>query len=78
MHAVYISENKLKEMLTFLISHGFVEEVKTLHWRDKRIITSYKCTTKGEKTVSYLEQYEVFLEEMDLEELIKEKYSHME
>jgi predicted transcriptional regulator len=75
MRAANISWHRLNEMLTSLISQGFVEEVKTLHWSDKRIKTSYDFTLRGEKMMSYLEQCEVLSDEVDLGELLKDKDS---
>ena len=75
MRVANISWHRLNELLTFLISQGFVEEVKTLHWSEKRIRTSYTFTLRGEKMMSYLEQCDVLSYEVDFGDLLKDKDS---
>lgn len=77
MRAANISWQRLNEMLSSLISQGFIEEVKTLHWHDKRIRETYDFTPKGETMISYLEYCDEFLKEIDLRELFKDKDSRV-
>jgi predicted transcriptional regulator len=73
MHAANISGHRLNEILNSLICQGFIEELKTLHWSDKKIRVTYDFTPKGEKITNYLEYTEEFLSEMDLKELFRNK-----
>jgi predicted transcriptional regulator len=73
MQAAYVSWTILNELLNSLVSQGFIEEIKTLHWRDKRIRLTYDFTPRGEKMMSYLEYNEKFLKEIDLRELFKDR-----
>ena len=77
MRATNISWNVLSEMLSSLFSQGFIEEVKTLYWWDKQIRTSYDLTPRGERIMSYLEYYEVFSDEVDIRDLLKDKDSRV-
>jgi predicted transcriptional regulator len=73
MRAANISGYKFNEMLTSLISQGFVEELKTLNWNDKRKRTSYNLTPRGKRTMSYLEQCELLSDKVILGELLKDE-----
>ena len=77
MHAANISWQTLNEILGSLISQGLVEEIKSLHWRDKRIRVYYDFTARGEKMISYLRYQDEFLNNLDLKELFKDKDSRI-
>ena len=77
MRAANISWHILNEMLASLFSQDFIEEVKTLQWGDKQIRTSYDLTPRGERIMSYLEHYEVFSDDVDIEDLLKDKNSRV-
>lgn len=73
MHAANISGHRLNETLRSLICQGFIKELKTLHWSDKKIRATYDFTPKGEKIMNYLEYTEEVLSEIDLKELFRDK-----
>jgi predicted transcriptional regulator len=77
MNAANVSHKRLNEMLKYLVSQGFIEEVRTLNWRDKRVGVSYDFTPRGEKVMSYLKYNDEFLDEIDLGVLFKDKYSRV-
>ena len=77
MNAANVSHKRLNEMLEYLVSQGFIEEVKTLNWRDKRVGVSYDFTPRGEKVMSYLKYCGEFLDEIDLDGFFKDKYSRV-
>lgn len=72
-HAANISWQTLNEILGSLISQGLVEEIKSLHWRDRRIRTYYDFTARGENMMSYIKYHNEFLDNIDLKELFKDK-----
>lgn len=77
MHAANISWQTLNEILGSLISQGFVEEIKALHWRDRRIRVYYGFTARGEKMMSYVKYHNEFLNNIDLKELFKDEDSRI-
>lgn len=77
MHAADISRQTLNEILGSLISQGLVEEIKSLHWSDRRFGVYYDFTARGEKMMSYVKYHNEFLDNIDLEELFKEKDSRV-
>lgn len=77
MNAANISWKTLNEILGSLMSQGFVEEVKTLQWRDRRIRVYYDFTARGEKMMIYLKYHNEILDEIDLKELFKDRDSRV-
>ncbi|MFB0558443.1 MAG: winged helix-turn-helix domain-containing protein [Candidatus Bathyarchaeia archaeon] len=77
MNAANISWKTLNEILGSLTSQGFVEEVKTLQWRDRRIRVYYDFTARGEKMMIYLKYHNEILDEIDLKELFKDRDSRV-
>lgn len=77
MNAANISWKTLNEILGSLMSQGFVEEVKTLQWRDRRIKVYYDFTARGEKMMIYLRYHNEILDEIDLKELFKDRDSRV-
>ena len=77
MNAANISWKTLNEILGSLMSQGFVEEVKTLQWRDRRIRVYYDFTARGEKMMIYLRYHNEILDEIDLKELFKDRDSRV-
>jgi len=77
MQAANISGHRINEILKSLICQGFIEELKTIHWSDKKIRVTYDFTPKGEKIMNYLEYTEEFLNEIDLKELFRDKDSRV-
>ena len=77
MNAANISWKTLNEIMGSLMSQGFVEEVKTLQWRDRRIRVYYDFTARGEKMMIYLKYHNEILDEIDLKELFKDRDSRV-
>lgn len=77
MNAANISWKTLNEIMGSLMSQGFVEEVKTLQWRDRRIRVYYDFTARGEKMMIYLRYHNEILDEIDLKELFKDRDSRV-
>ncbi len=77
MQAANVSWETLNEILSSLITQGFVEEVKSLYWSDRRIKVYYDFTARGEKMISYLKYYNEILDEIDLKELFRDKDSRI-
>jgi len=77
MNAANISWKTLNEILGSLMSQGFVEEVKTLQWNDRRIKVYYDFTARGEKMMIYLRYHNEILDEIDLKELFKDRDSRV-
>ncbi len=77
MNAANITWKTLNEILGSLMSQGFVEEVKTLQWRDRRIKVYYDFTARGEKMMIYLRYHNEILDEIDLKELFKDRDSRV-
>ncbi len=77
MNAANISWKTLNEIMGSLMSQGFVEEVKTLQWRDRRIKVYYDFTARGEKMMIYLRYHNEILDEIDLKELFKDRDSRV-
>lgn len=77
MNAANISWQMLNEIMGSLISQGYVEEIKSLHWRDRRIKVYYDFTARGEKMMSYIKYHNEFLNNIDLRELFKDEDSRV-
>ena len=62
MYGANLSWKPLKQILSSLVSQGFIREVDVRDSRDKRTSTCYEITQKGENVVKYFHRAKELLD----------------